>query len=156
MSNRHKFAFAFTALSLLMALAASHSPAQPAQATPPQQPLSAARVLVDASDPEAIAQLQTSGATLLADYGAFSLWQIVAPSRAPELANRPSVAAISDFSKIYLRDGNVIDTGASNAGAPASVTNELGLQTLSPAPQLQQPQPCTAILAGPIRRPGEG
>ena len=134
MAYFRKFCFAFTALSVLMALAAGNGFVQPAQAAPPKQATAGVRVLVDASDATALAQLQSSGAKLLADYGAFSLWQISSPSRAPELAGRPSVTAITDFNSIFLRDGNVIDTSTTQA----TVKNERGLQSLSPTSLLVQ------------------
>ena len=147
-----KFAVAFTAPSLLMALVAGNGFVQPARASSTQQAAAGPRVLVDVGDAEAIRQLQTSGARLLADYGAFSLWQITAPSRAPELTGRPSVATLTNFSSIFLRDGNVINTSS----AQASVTNERGLQSLSTSPRLQQarssmPQLWLAQFVGPVK-----
>jgi hypothetical protein len=147
-----KFSVAFVALSMLMALAAGKSSVLPAQAASAQQATAGLRLLVDAGDAQVVAQLQSAGAKLLADYGAFSLWQVTAPSRAPELTNRPSVAALTNLNSIYLRDGNVIDTSSTQA----NITNERGLQSLLPAPQLQQarsaaPQLWLAQFVGPVK-----
>ena len=147
-----KVMFAFTALSVLMALTAGNGTVQPARAASAQQAAPNPRVIVDASDSETLARLQTSGAKLLADYGAFSLWQLAAPSRAPELANNPSVTTLNDFNTIFLRDGNVVDTSTPRA----SVRNERGLQSLSTSSRLAQarssaPQLWLTQFVGPVK-----
>jgi subtilisin-like proprotein convertase family protein len=52
------------------------------------------RMLVDTGDAQALAEVQATGAKKLADYSAFSLWQLPASSKA--LSHRPSVMPVDD------------------------------------------------------------
>src|SRR5262245_4478757 len=72
--------------------------AQPAERT----------LLVDVSATAELAALARSGATLLVDYGAFTLWRAPAASAA-RIAGRPGVTPRDDFHTIWLR-GTALDT----------------------------------------------
>lgn len=80
----------------------------PAQAAGPGQAAATEKLIVDAADSAALAQLAAQRAELLADYGAFSLWRVAA-AQAPALRLRAGVSAQPDFDTIPLR-GAVIDT----------------------------------------------
>jgi len=80
----------------------------PAQTTAAPVPPDSTKILVQASDAETLAQLKRSGATQLADYGAFSLWRVPQTQQAA-FVGRDSVTPATDFDTIYLRNG-VLDT----------------------------------------------
>ncbi len=102
--------------TLLIVLALLLGTALPAFATQPAgASLAARKLMVDARDRATLDELARSGARLLADYGAFSLWS-VHDAPGARLLNRSSVAARDDLDTIALRGGRVIDT---RAGAPA-------------------------------------
>src|SRR5687768_14124828 len=91
-------------LVLLLALAAvprasaAFEPAAPTSAGPFQ------KLIVDSKDTATLKNLATSGAELLADYGAFSLWS-VASSGVSRFSALSSVSVRNDFNRIALRGG---------------------------------------------------
>jgi subtilisin-like proprotein convertase family protein len=68
-------------------------------------------VIVENSDKATLAELNAS-ATLIADYGSFSLWR-VDPNRVSLLANRASLITPEGLDRIVLRGGKSINTLAS-------------------------------------------
>lgn len=85
------------------------------------------KVLVDSTDTPTLTSLARDGATLLADYGPFSLWRVSETQR-NRLAGRPSVAERSDFDKIGLRGGGEINTapGAKRPAPPINLRQNRG------------------------------
>ncbi|GIK36847.1 MAG: hypothetical protein BroJett011_06800 [Chloroflexota bacterium] len=77
------------------------------------------KVLVDAADEQTFKELAASGATLLVDYGAFSLWR-VSQSQAAAVSRQASLQSQPDFDEIPLRGGQVIRTSPSKAVEPAA------------------------------------
>jgi len=130
--------FTLTAVCVILASLGSGSATQPFAAAQsaqrPAQQVNSQRLLVDVGDTAAIADLQASGARLLADYGAFGLWQVPNSTRTIALAGRDSVAVVDGFNTIHLRGGNAIDTST----AAGTVQNERGLLPLAMTPRLQQ------------------
>lgn len=111
------------------------SPVLNRQATQPLAPSSqpqARKLIVPASDTATLNALPSLGATLLADYGAFTLWQTTVLTDAlPATATSAAAATFvrPDFDYIWLRDG-FIDTR--NAGSAS------GVATPDIPPALQQ------------------
>ena len=99
------------------------------------------KIVVDSADSATLKQLAQSGATLLADYGSFSLWR-TSDAQKQAVASRASVKARDDFDIIPLRGGASINTVA---GAPAVATNVQ--QTKSGGKQLWMVQ-----FVGPIKQ----
>jgi hypothetical protein len=77
------------------------------------------KIIVDSKDTSTLKQLALGGATLLADYGSFSLWR-TNDAQKQAVASRSSVKAHDDFDVVQLRGGTSINTVA---GAPAVATN---------------------------------
>ncbi|MFN8454312.1 MAG: S8 family serine peptidase [Anaerolineae bacterium] len=67
------------------------------------------KILVDAADQETLTQLANSGAELLVEYEAFSLWR-VAPGQAARVRHQGALQSQPDFDLIFLRGGQQIDT----------------------------------------------
>ncbi|MHB8647920.1 MAG: hypothetical protein ACYDAR_19235, partial [Thermomicrobiales bacterium] len=76
------------------------------------------KILVDSSDIATLKDLAQSGATLLVDYGPFSLWRTTDPQQ-QAVAARASVTVRDDFDVIHLRGSAVINT-VNGAGAVAA------------------------------------
>lgn len=72
------------------------------------------KVVVDSKDIATLAQLARDGATLLADYGSFSLWR-ASDTQRQAVAAKPSVKTRDDFDVIKFRGGTSINTVS---GAP--------------------------------------
>ncbi|HEX2909598.1 MAG TPA: hypothetical protein VH186_02240, partial [Chloroflexia bacterium] len=77
------------------------------------------KVLVDGQDQATLKNLASNGATLLADYGSFSLWS-VSDTIQKQAANQRGVQVRDDLDEITLRNG-VINTRLSSV--PAVPTN---------------------------------
>ncbi|MCL4296729.1 MAG: S8 family serine peptidase [Anaerolineae bacterium] len=76
------------------------------------------KVLIDAVDEQTFKELAASGATLLVDYGAFSLWR-VSQAQVAAVSQQSSLQSQPDFDEIPLRGGQVIKTGPGKAVVPA-------------------------------------
>ena len=99
------------------------------------------KIIVDSADTGTLKQLAQSGATLLVDYGSFSLWR-TSDTQTQAVAARASVKAHNDFDHIELRGGASIDTVAGAPAVAASVQ-----QTKSSGKQLWMVQ-----FVGPIKQ----
>jgi hypothetical protein len=106
-------------LSLLLSVFWWSNPPPPAEAQTP----AGHKVLVDAADEQTLKELAASGATLLVDYGAFSLWR-VNQAQAAAVSQPTSLQSQPDFDVIPLRGGQVIKTGPDKAVEPA-IPNKL-------------------------------
>src|SRR5450759_179118 len=83
------------------------------------------KVIVQATDAEALRAVQAAGGTLVTDYGSFSLWR-VGDTPSLNALNRPGLEYRDDFDQIPLR-GGVIQTGdgpATLAAVPQSLRQE--------------------------------
>lgn len=81
--------------------------------TPSNPTTTARKILVDAGDSETTDALLQQGATLLVDYGAFSLWQLAPETGSmtlSRLTDQGSVTLRDDFDTIYLRGTSINPT----------------------------------------------
>lgn len=67
------------------------------------------KLVVDSRDVATLKQLTRSGAKMLVDYGAFSLWKTNEPQR-QAVGARQSVKLRDDYDLVHLRGGNVVNT----------------------------------------------
>jgi len=83
------------------------------------------KLVVDSRDVATLKQLTQSGAKMLVDYGAFSLWKTTDPQH-QAVAARASVKTRDDFDVVHLRGGKSINT---ITGAPVVASTVRQSQT---------------------------
>src|SRR4051794_27169149 len=76
------------------------------------------KIVVESEDVATLKQLAQSGATLLADYGSFSLWRTNDTQR-QAVAAKQSVKSRDDYDVIKLRGGTSINTVSGAPPVPA-------------------------------------
>ena len=101
-----------TTIAVLLASIATVTPAWgPVASAAPQPAAPRDKILVDAADDNTLAELQRQGAVRMADYGAFSLWQVPTDDLT-RLREEPGVSVPENIDTIYLRGGRSVDTAA--------------------------------------------
>ena len=87
------------------------------------------KIIVDSSDVATLKELARSGATLLVDYGPFSLWRTNDPHQ-QAVGARASVTVRDDFDVIHLRGSGVSNTvnGAASVAANVRQSKATGFQ----------------------------
>ena len=78
------------------------------------------KVLVDSQDLKTIQQLASSGASLLVDYGSFSLWEVPA-GQGKSLASLNTVSFSPDINSIQLRNTTIDTTKGAADPVPAGL-----------------------------------
>ena len=78
------------------------------------------KVLVDSQDLKTIQQLASSGASLLVDYGSFSLWEVPA-GQGKTLASLNTVSFSPDINSIQLRNTTIDTTKGAADPVPAGL-----------------------------------